>query len=304
MTIFVEHLGKNYAKVQALNNLNFSVEPGEIVGLLGPNGAGKSTLFKILSCLIRPNSGKVDICGFNVETQALDVRRNIGYLPENNPLYPNMFIREYLEFSAGFYHLGKLKKSRINEMIEITGLKDHLSKRIGILSKGLKQRVGLSQALLHDPKVLILDEPTSGLDPNQIVEIRKLILSLGSNKTILFSSHIIQEVEALCERVIILDEGKIIADGPTSRLVIGNGKNNIVNVQFNADVEEEDLLAIGRIKRIQQLKNSEWLIECEENIDIRKDLMAFAMKHNLTILSLNQESNKLEGVFHELTRKK
>jgi len=189
-------------------------------------------------------------------------------------------------------------------MIEITGLKDHLSKRIGILSKGLKQRVGLSQALLHDPKVLILDEPTSGLDPNQIVEIRKLILSLGSNKTILFSSHIIQEVEALCERVIILDEGKIIADGPTSRLVIGNGKNNIVNVQFNADVEEEDLLAIGRIKRIQQLKNSEWLIECEENIDIRKDLMAFAMKHNLTILSLNQESNKLEGVFHELTRKK
>lgn len=304
MTIFVERLGKNYKELEALNNLNFSVETGEIVGLLGPNGAGKSTLFKILSCLIGPDTGKANICGFDIDTQALDVKRNIGYLPENNPLYPNMFIREYLEFSAGFYDLGRLKKSRINEMIEITGLNDHLSKRIGILSKGLKQRVGLSQALLHDPKVLILDEPTSGLDPNQIVEIRKLILSLGSNKTILFSSHIIQEVEALCERVIILDEGKIIADGPTSSLVIGNGKNNIVNVQFNADIDEENLLAIGRIKRIQHLKNSEWLIECEENIDIRQDLMAFAMKHNLTILSLNQESNKLEGVFRELTRKK
>ncbi|MBU1013109.1 MAG: ATP-binding cassette domain-containing protein [Bacteroidetes bacterium] len=304
MTIFVEHLGKNYGELQALNKLNFNIGTGEIVGLLGANGAGKSTLLKILSCLISPDSGKVNICGFDVETQALDVKRNIGYLPESNPLYPNMFIREYLEFSAGFYHLGRLKKSRINEMIEITGLKDHLSKRIGILSKGLKQRVGLSQALLHDPKVLILDEPTSGLDPNQIVEIRKLILSLGINKTILFTSHIIQEVEAICERVIILDEGKIIADGLTSNLALGNGKNNIVNVQFNADIDEEDLLAIGRIKRIQHLKNFEWLIECEENVDIRKDLMAFAMKHNLIILSLNQESNKLERVFHELTRKK
>jgi len=304
MTIFVEHLGKNYGELQALNNMNFSIETGEIVGLLGPNGAGKSTLLKILSCLMSADSGNANICGFNIETQALDVKRNIGYLPENNPLYPNMFIREYLEFSAGFYHLGKLKKNRINEMIEITGLKDHLSKRIGILSKGLKQRVGLSQALLHDPKVLILDEPTSGLDPNQIVEIRDLILSLGVNKTILFSSHIIQEVEALCKRVIILDEGKIIADGLTSSLAIDNGKSNIVNVQFNADIDKKDLLAIGRIKRIQNLKNHEWLIECEENIDIRKDLMAFAMKHNLTILSLNQQSNKLEGVFHELTKKK
>ena len=304
MTIFVEHLGKDYGEFQALNNLNFSIDSGEIVGLLGPNGAGKSTLLKILSCLMSPDSGNANICGFNLETQALEVKRNIGYLPENNPLYPNMFIREYLEFSAGFYHLGKVKKSRINEMIEITGLKDHLSKRIGILSKGLKQRVGLSQALLHDPKVLILDEPTSGLDPNQIVEIRNLILSLGVNKTILFSSHIIQEVEALCERVIILDEGQIIADGLTSDLAINNSKSNIIIVEFSADVEEKGLLAIGGTKNISRIKNSEWLIECEENFDIRKNLMAFAMENNLTILSLNQQSNKLEGVFQELTKKK
>lgn len=303
MTLLVEHLGKNYGGLQALNDLNFSIKTGEIVGLLGPNGAGKSTLMKILCGLINPNSGKANICGFDVETQALDVKRNIGYLPENNPLYPNMFIREYLEFSAGFYHLGKFKKNRINEMIEITGLKDHLKKRIGVLSKGLKQRVGLSQALLHDPKVLILDEPTSGLDPNQIVEIRKLILSLGVNKTILFSSHIIQEVEALCERVIILDEGNIIADSQTSDLSINSSRNNIFSVEFSVDVKESDLLSIGKIKNIRRNKNSGWLIECEDNFDIRKDLMAFAVENNLTILSLNKESNNLEGVFHELTKR-
>ena len=303
MAIIVSRIEKNFGKFQALKNISFKVGVGEIVGLLGPNGAGKSTLMKILSCVVQADSGNANICGLDLVLNSIEARKEIGYLPENNPLYPNMYIREYLEFSAGFYQLGKNRNSRIDQMIEITGLKDHLWKKIGVLSKGLKQRVGLSQALLHDPKVLILDEPTSGLDPNQIVDIRNLILSMGANKTILFSSHIMQEVEALCERVIILNEGEIIADGKTSAITKNDSINNIVSIGFNIDVDEQLLRSIKLVKNVCKLENNEWIIESIENTDIRKDLMAFSIKHNLTILSLKQHTNNLEKVFLELTKK-
>ncbi len=302
MSISVKHISKSYDELNVLNDISFGIETGEIVGLLGPNGAGKSTLMKILSGLLTPNSGEAEIDGFNIRSQSIDVRKSIGYLPENNPMYPEMYIKEYLKFSSGFYEISN-RKDRINEMIELTGLRNHLSKKIGLLSKGLKQRVGLSQVLLHDPQVLILDEPTSGLDPNQIVEIRSIISSLGKNKTILFSSHIMNEVEALCERVIILDEGSLIADGKASEIVGKNPEVLSVRVIFNEHVKESELLAIKNVKSAELSKGNEWLIMSEGNSDIRKSIMNFAVKNDLTILSLNLQSENLETIFQKLTKK-
>jgi len=217
MSIRVDQVTKVYGEQKALNNVSLEIGNGEIVGLLGPNGAGKSTLMKILTCYIPPTSGQAFVNEMNCADESLAVRRIIGYLPENNPLYYDMYVREFLTFIAGIHNL-KDKKSRVDEMIEITGLKPEMHKRIGALSKGYKQRVGLAQALIHNPEVLIMDEPTSGLDPNQIVEIRDLIKKLGSEKTILLSTHIMQEVEAICNRVVIIDKGKIVADGKTGDL--------------------------------------------------------------------------------------
>lgn len=303
MAINVESISKSFGKFEALSNIDFRLEVGEIVGLLGPNGAGKSTLMKILSCIIPASSGTAAICGFDLKTNSLNARKNIGYLPENNPLYTDMYVKEFLEFSAGFYNLGKFKNDRINEMIEVTGLKDHLKKKIGVLSKGLKQRVGLSQAMLHDPKILILDEPTSGLDPNQIVEIRNLILSLGANKTILFSSHILQEVEALCERVIILNKGQIIADDKIVEVVKKTSENNIISIEFDKEIDIQKLLSLKFVKKASKLKNNEWRIESVTGRDIRNELMTFAIAQNLTILSLNLHAGNLESIFRELTKK-
>lgn len=217
MSISVKSIVKKYGEQKALNEVSFEIKSGEIVGLLGPNGAGKSTMMKILTCFIPPTSGEAAVCGFDVQEQSLEVRRNVGYLPENNPLYPEMYVKEYLEFVAGIYKISN-KKERIAEMIEITGLQIEQKKKIGALSKGYRQRVGLAQAMIHDPKVLILDEPTSGLDPNQILEIRDLIVSIGTKKTVMLSTHILQEVEAMCSRVIIINAGVIAADDSITEL--------------------------------------------------------------------------------------
>lgn len=223
MSVTVEHVTKMYGAQKALDNVSFHIQSGEVVGFLGPNGAGKSTMMKIITCFLSQSSGQVEVCGFNVMDQSLDVRKNVGYLPENNPLYVDMYVKEYLNFIAGLHHI-KNPAKRIEEMIEITGLQVEQKKKIGMLSKGYRQRVGLAQALMHNPKVLILDEPTSGLDPNQLEEIRNLIINAGKEKTVILSTHIMQEVEAVCSRVLIINKGKIVADKPKEEIV-KQGKN-------------------------------------------------------------------------------
>ncbi len=228
MSIIVDSLTKVYGTQKAVDNISFSLKKGEIVGFLGPNGAGKSTTMKMITCYLPPTSGTASVCGFDIQQQPMEVRRKVGYLPEANPLYYDMYVREYLEFSAGIHKLGKMAKSRIDEMIQLTGLNKEVHKHIGALSKGYKQRVGLAQAMLHNPEVLILDEPTSGLDPNQIVEIRELISNIGKEKTVLLSTHIMQEVEAMCSRIIIISSGKVVADGTIDQL--RKGSNSLEEV--------------------------------------------------------------------------
>ena len=224
MSITVKNISKFYGSQKALDNVSFQINPGEICGFLGPNGAGKSTMMKILCCFIPPSSGEAGICGFDITEQSIDVRQKIGYLPENNPLYLDMYVREYLGFIAGIHKIKIKADQRISEMIALTGLSIEQNKKIGALSKGYRQRVGLAQVLLHDPEVLILDEPTSGLDPNQLIEIRNLILTIGKEKTVMLSTHIMQEVEAICDRTIIINKGKIVADDKTKNLIQGHNK--------------------------------------------------------------------------------
>jgi len=230
MSIEVSNVIKTYGEQRALDEVSFSIEKGEIVGLLGPNGAGKSTLMKIITCFIPPDSGEVKVYGYDIFEESLQVREKVGYLPEHNPLYLDMFVKEYLEFVAGIHKLGKNTRKRIEEMIELTGLQLEQKKKIGALSKGYRQRVGLAQALIHDPEVLILDEPTSGLDPNQIQDIRNLIRSIGSQKTVMLSTHIMQEVEAICDRAIIINKGKIVADDSLEKL---GGKHGELEALFH-----------------------------------------------------------------------
>lgn len=303
MAIKVTNISKLFGNFEALQNINFDIRTGEVVGLLGPNGAGKSTLMKILCGIMPASSGKAFINGHEVQANSILAKNEIGYLPENNPLYTNMYIKEFLGFSAGFYNLGKKKTEIINEVIELTGLNNHLKKKIGVLSKGLKQRVGLAQALLHDPAVLVLDEPTSGLDPNQIVEIRNLISTLGVDKTILFSSHIMQEVEAVCERIIILNEGCIIADAKTSKIKNDFSSKTLFKVEFDEEVDVIALKAIHGVVKVVELKKNMWHIASDNNSEVPKELMQFALAHNLTILSLQKDADNLESVFQELTKK-
>ena len=224
MSITVKNITKLYGSQKALDQVSFSINPGEICGFLGPNGAGKSTMMKILTCFIPPSSGEASVCGFDILENSIDVRRKIGYLPENNPLYLEMYVREYLDFIAGIHQIKHKREERISEMIALTGLGLEQKKKIGALSKGYRQRVGLAQVLIHDPEVLILDEPTSGLDPNQLIEIRNLIQTIGKEKTVMLSTHIMQEVEAICDRTIIINRGKIVADDKTSNLISGHHK--------------------------------------------------------------------------------
>lgn len=302
MSIKVNSLSKTYGSQKAVDEISFEVNKGEVLGFLGPNGAGKSTTMKILTCFIPQSSGNATVCGYDTTTEPLAVTKKIGYLPESNPLYHDMYVREYLEFVAGLHKLGKMTKQRIDEMIEVTGLTAERKKKIGQLSKGYRQRVGLAQAMLHNPEVLILDEPTSGLDPNQLVEIRSLIKQLGKDKTVIFSSHIMQEVQAVASRVIIINQGKIVADDSTANLQNRIGNEIIVTVEFKQSVDRGLLGMIKGVKSYEQLKDGKWNFVSEGHRDIREDIFNFAKEKNLTLLHLNKEEYSLEEVFKQLTR--
>jgi len=303
MSIIASNISKLYGTQKALDNVSFEIKSGEIVGFLGPNGAGKSTMMKILTCFIPPSSGDATVCGYNILEQSLEVRKKVGYLPENNPLYLDMYIREYLEFVAGLYKLGNSSKKRIEEMIELTGLKDEINKKIGALSKGFRQRVGLAQALIHNPEVLILDEPTSGLDPNQIIEIRNLILEIGKQKTIMLSTHIMQEVEAICDRVIIINKGVIIADKMTEEIHKMTSNKQVILVEFTIKIDKKLLVAMEGVTNVKNIKDNVWEITTSTTKDIREDIFKFAVKNNIAVLSIKVEENSLEDVFHQLTMK-
>ena len=301
MTIVISNITKKFGKQKALDSVNFAVEKGELLGFLGPNGAGKSTLMKIITGFLPADSGEVHIDNQKVTTDNIEIRKNIGYLPENNPLYTDLFVKEYLELTAGFYKL-KNKKHRVAEMVDLTGLGDEQHKKIGALSKGYRQRVGLAQALIHDPGILILDEATTGLDPNQLEEIRGLIRTISREKTVILSSHIMQEVEAVCNRVLIINKGKIVADGGISEIKAGKLQNSQqVVAAFAEMVSSDQLLSVKEIKSaVQEGKN--WLIESDGSTDIRPLIFRFAVENNLTLLTLQEKQQNLESIFHQLTR--
>jgi ABC-2 type transport system ATP-binding protein len=301
MSIEVKNISKYYGKQKALDEVTFNINSGELTGFLGPNGAGKSTLMKIITGYLKPTSGCVLISGEVITDISLNIKRKIGYLPENNPLYPEMYVKEYLTFIAGIYKIGK---SEIDNIIEITGLKPEYKKRIGLLSKGYKQRVGIAQALIHNPEVLILDEPTSGLDPNQVIEIRELIKNVSEHKTVLLSTHIMQEVEAICKRVIIIDKGKIIADDLAENIKKYQADNiNTILVEFNVEIDLDKIRNINGIKEIIKLKSQTYLFTCSKDMDIRPEIFSFAVKNNILVLEMQLKEKSLEEVFKELTVK-
>jgi ABC-2 type transport system ATP-binding protein len=300
MSIEVKNLFKFYGEQAAVNDISFSIKKGEIVGFLGPNGAGKSTTMKILTGYMPATSGEVRICGEEVDVDSKETKKKIGYLPENNPLYLDMYVREYLEFVGKIYKVPNLKQ-RIDEMIQQVGLEVEQNKKIGMLSKGYRQRVGLAQAIIHDPEVLILDEPTTGLDPNQLVEIRELIKNIGKSKTVMLSTHIMQEVEAICDRVIIIKSGKIVADNSASELQYEENKQ-VVYVEFEGDLNKNQLKKETGISNVKNVGENAWLIESSANLDLRKVIAQFAQKHNLLVLTLRKEEKTLEEVFKELTK--
>jgi ABC-2 type transport system ATP-binding protein len=299
MSISISNLTKLYGKQKAIDNISFSVSDNEIVGFLGPNGAGKSTTMKIIAGYLHSDSGSVKVNGIDVTLNPLEAKKNIGYLPEGNPLYYEMYVREYLEFIAGIHKI-KSPEKKIEEIIHVTGLRVESNKKTGQLSKGYKQRVGLAAALLHDPKIVILDEPTTGLDPNQIIEIRKLIKELGKKKTVLFSSHILQEVENICDRVIIINKGNIVADDTLVNLQSANKNGHIVIVQFGKDVDPELLKTRSGVENIQKVSN-QYHIQTPYPEKIKKMLLEYSLENNLDILSLQSKSASLEEVFRNLT---
>jgi ABC-2 type transport system ATP-binding protein len=302
MSIVVQGVTKLYGEQKALDNISFEVKTGEIVAFLGPNGAGKSTMMKIITGFIPATSGSVFVNGMEVSSDNPEIKKSIGYLPENNPLYPEMYVREYLGFVASLYRIGKSAGKKIDNIIELTGLAPEVKKKIGSLSKGYRQRVGLAQALIHDPGVLILDEATTGLDPNQIVEIRKLIEEAGKEKTVMLSTHIMQEAEAISGRIIIIDKGVIVADEEKSNIYSRiKRQKQIVHVGFDRAISDAGLLSIPNVVSAIQTEHNFWLIEAEGDEDIRPLVFAFAVKNNLTVLSLQKEESNLEEVFRHLT---
>ena len=304
MSILVKNLSKFYGAQKALDTVSFEVHSGEIVGFLGPNGAGKSTMMKILTCFLPQSEGFASVCGFDVSEYGFDVKKNVGYLAEHNPLYHDMYVKEYLEFIARL-HPDKIQKSeigaRIKKMIELTGLGVEQGKKIGALSKGYRQRVGLAQALIHEPQVLILDEPTTGLDPNQLVEIRALIQSIGKERTVMLSTHIMQEVDAICDRVIIINKGKIVADDTTENMQRSKGNVQLVRVEFDKTPKLNLLQGIVGISAVQEIKSNTFLLTAETTTDIRPLIFEFAVKNQLMVLELQKEEQKLEDVFKEVT---
>lgn len=300
MSISVNAVTKKYGNQFALNNVNIEIKPGEIVGFLGPNGAGKSTMMKILTGYIPQTSGKAFVCGFDVEEDPIAVKKRIGYLPEHNPQYTEMYVKEYLSFCAGLFHV-KNKKARIAEMIQLVGLQKEQHKIIDSLSKGYRQRVGLAQALLHNPEVLILDEPTTGLDPNQVVEIRNLIKDTGKEKTVMMSTHIMQEVEAVCDRVIIINRGEIVADKPIAELRKLSKSSEVIEVQFSAPPDIEKMKQIKGVNRITTVNDTVYRVETDADIKISPKLVQFAIDHDLEINKLQTEEQNIEDVFRKLT---
>lgn len=296
MSIQLTSTSKFYGKQKAVNCISFTAKKGEIVGFLGPNGAGKSTTMKILTGFIKPSEGTVMVNGIDVVKNPIEAQSKIGYLPEHNPLYLDMYVREYLQFQASVH---KIKKTAVNSVIQKVGLDAEAHKKIGQLSKGYRQRVGLASAIIHNPEVLILDEPTTGLDPNQLVEIRELIKELGKDKTVLFSTHIMQEVEAVCNRVIIINKGEIIIDKNITELK--NDKEQIIKVSFDYKIEEQFLKQLPNCTTIENNYNNSWTITFSSKEDMRPKLFDFAKENGLKILELNSENKTLESLFRELT---
>jgi ABC-2 type transport system ATP-binding protein len=309
MSITVNHLSKNYGAQKAVDHISFKVDKGEIVGFLGPNGAGKSTTMKIITGYLKADGGKAIVCGIPVDENSNETKKKIGYLPEANPLYYDMYVREYLDFITNVHEV-KNKKDKIEEVIKTVGLTVEANKKIGQLSKGYKQRVGLAAALIHDPEVLILDEPTTGLDPNQIVEIREVIKKLGEHKTVLFSSHILQEVQAICDRVIIINKGRIVADDSLTNLQKGKTDGHIVLVEFKENISPEMLRSIHDVSNIEQLQTpsdrviragTHYKLQTTNPESVRKQLLELSLQNNWNIVSLQSESSSLEEVFKSLT---
>lgn len=301
MSIIVQNVTKQYDNQLALNDVSLTIGKGEIVGLLGPNGAGKSTLMKIITCFIPPTKGTVSVEGYDIWEQSMEVRKRVGYLPEHNPLYLDMYVKEYLGFVAGIHHItGQEASKRIDEMIEMTGLGVEMHKKIGALSKGYRQRVGLAQAMIHNPSVLILDEPTSGLDPNQLIDIRRLIKDLGNEKTVLLSTHIMQEVEALCDKVIIINKGVVVANDNIENLT--KESDNVLVVEFDGNVTIEMLRNIVGLKQAKAIKGNHWILEPKADLDIRQDLMRWAINNNVIIKSMQREETSIEECFQRLTK--
>ena len=300
MSITISNLTKTYGTQKAVNNISFSVAKGEIVGFLGPNGAGKSTTMKMITGYLDADAGAINVAGIKVHKDNIASKQKIGYLPEANPLYFEMYVREYLAFNAGLHKIENAK-SKIEDIIKTVGLSAEAHKKIGQLSKGYKQRVGLAAALLHEPEVLILDEPTTGLDPNQIIEIRNVIKALAKDKTVLFSSHILQEVEAICDRVIIIHKGEIVADDSLQNLQAANKNVQTVVVHFKEEIDTKLILELQQTKIINNSNNNIFTIECADAEKVKKQILQLSITHNLNILSIQSQSKNLEAVFKELT---
>ncbi len=300
MSVLVKGVTKFFEKQKALNNVSFEIGTGEVVGFLGPNGAGKSTMMKILTGYITQSEGQVSICGINVLTNSIESRKKIGYLPEHNPLYLDMYVKEFLSFIGDIHNI-KNKKERVNEMIELTGLTPEKTKKIRQLSKGYRQRVGLAAALIHDPEVLILDEPTTGLDPNQLKDIRALIQSVGKTKTVMLSTHIMQEVEAICDRAIIIKQGEIVADNDIQKLQSG-GSQIIIEVEFENPVIINDIKDIEGVIKVSQITSREYKVYSKNTLDIRPKISQFAIDQSNLVISMQKREQKMEDVFQSLTK--
>jgi ABC-2 type transport system ATP-binding protein len=299
MSISVKHLTKYYGNQAAVDNISFEAKNGEILGFLGPNGAGKSTTMKIITGFIPATEGSVEVCGMNIKNDSLKTQQRIGYLPENNPLYLEMYVKEYLSFIGKIYKVKNIKE-RVNEVIELVGLQKEQHKVIGALSKGYRQRVGLAQAIIHDPDVLILDEPTSGLDPNQLEEIRGLIKKIGQQKTVMLSTHIMQEVEAICDRVIIIKNGKLVANERANELQKDKSLQ-VIYVEFEGEISRNQLTKIKYVRKVEAVDNNSFILETTLEVDARKMIAEYAKKENLLILTLRKEEKTLEEVFKSLT---
>ena len=302
MSISIQDVSKIYGAQKAVNHINIEIPKGQVVGFLGPNGAGKSTTMKMITGFLAPTSGKIEVCGMHVAEQPMEIRKKIGYLPESNPQYYEMYVREYLAFLAHLHQLGEQSTARIEEMISITGLSREAHKKIGALSKGYKQRVGLAQAMLHDPEVLILDEPTSGLDPNQIVEIRDLITTFGKQKTVLLSTHIMQEVNAMCQRIIIINQGNVVADNNIEDLKkIASTNTASIVLETKQNIESAAFNGLSGVKNIETINNTTLRFNTEQSDILKKNILKRCIDLNLDVQSISSENNSLEDIFRSLT---